>query len=335
MSDPSNLYAIDDVKFITNFHVEVVVASDTAMAEAISRYYSAEPFPNGARRKRMGKDGRGLGHLLASLGFIDEDELSAFLSNHYGVPSTDLSAFEIDPEVLEILPKEVVSRHHVIPVHRSGDTLIMAMSDPSNIDAIDDVKFITSFDVEVVVASYTAIGEAIRRYYPAHPSPPGAGRERRGTDGRDRQNWLGWLLVKENLISPLHLHHAIEARRSIGGRLGHLLTSLGYIEEDELTAFLSKQYGVPSMNLSAFEIDPEVLKIIPKEVVSLHQVLPVNRSGDTLVIAMNDPSNIEAIDEVQFVTNLNVEVVVASDNAIEEAVSRYYPPEQSPPGAGV
>ena len=111
-----------------------------------------------------------------------------------------------------------------------------------------------------------------------------------GKDGRDSQNRLGELLVKEKLISPLQLHKAIETQRSIGGRLGHQLTKLGYIEEDELTAFLSKQYGVPSINLSAFEIDPDVLKILPKEDVSRHQVIPVNRSGNTLIIAMSDPS---------------------------------------------
>jgi type IV pilus assembly protein PilB len=145
-----------------------------------------------------------------------------------------------------------------------------------------------------------------------------------GKDGRDSQNRLGELLVKEKLISPLQLHKAIETQRSIGGRLGHQLTKLGYIEEDELTAFLSKQYGVPSINLSAFEIDPEVLKILPKEVVARHQVIPVNRSGNTLIIAMSDPSNIYAIDDVKFITNFNVEVVVASDTAISEAIGRYY-----------
>jgi catechol 2,3-dioxygenase-like lactoylglutathione lyase family enzyme len=104
----------------------------------------------------------------------------------------------------------------------------------------------------------------------------------------------------------------------------HHLAKLGYIEEDELTAFLSKQYGVPSINLSNFEIDPEVLKILPEEVVGRHQVLPLHRAGNTLIIAMSDPSNIDAIDDVKFITNFYVEVVVASDTAIAEAINRYY-----------
>jgi hypothetical protein len=145
-----------------------------------------------------------------------------------------------------------------------------------------------------------------------------------GKDGRDSQTSLGERLVKRKLISPLQLHKAIEMQRSIGGRLGHQLTKLGYIEEDELTAFLSHQYGVPSINLSAFEIDPEVLEIVPTELVSRHHVIPVNHAGNTLILAMSDPSNIYAIDDVRFITNCNVEVVVASDAAIAEAIGRYY-----------
>jgi hypothetical protein len=251
-----------------------------------------------------------LGHQLARLGYIEEDELTAFLSKQYGVPSINLSAFEIDPEVLKILPKEVVSRHQVIPVNRSGNTLIIAMSDPSSIYAIDDVKFITNFNVEVVVASDTAMAEAISRYYP--PS------------SKESQKRLGELLVKGKLISPLQLDSAIETQRSFGGPLGHQLTRLGYIDEDELVAFLCKQYGVPSVNLTAFEVDPAVRELIPKEVVSRHGVIPVTRSGNTLIVAVSDPSNRDAIDDVKFITNLDVEVVVASETAIAEAMSRYY-----------
>jgi type IV pilus assembly protein PilB len=135
---------------------------------------------------------------------------------------------------------------------------------------------------------------------------------------------LGELLLREKLITPVQLRTAMEEQRSAGGRLGHYLTKLGYIEENELTSFLSKQYGVPSINLSDFEIDGEVLKLIPKEVVVRHQVIPVNRAGNTLIVAMADPSNIYAVDDLKFVTNLNIEVVVASEAAIADAIERYF-----------
>ncbi|MDP6935032.1 MAG: type II secretion system protein GspE, partial [Myxococcota bacterium] len=135
---------------------------------------------------------------------------------------------------------------------------------------------------------------------------------------------IGELLVKEKLISPLQLHQAMDSQRQAGGRLGYQLTKLGFVEETDLVSFLSKQYGVPSISLSEIEIDGEVLKLIPKEVVNRHQVIPVNRSGNTIIVAMSDPSNIYAIDDIKFVTNFNVEVVVASDQAIAEAIEAYY-----------
>ena len=130
------------------------------------------------------------------------------------------------------------------------------------------------------------------------------------------KNRLGELLVKENIITPLQLKKAVESQRATGGRLGHELSKLGYIEESDLTSFLSKQYGVPSVILADFEVSPEVLKILPKEVVTRHQVVPINKSGSVLMIAMADPSNIYAIDDIKFITNLQVEVVVASEQAI-------------------
>jgi type IV pilus assembly protein PilB len=135
---------------------------------------------------------------------------------------------------------------------------------------------------------------------------------------------LGELLVREKLITPMQLRRAMEEQRGAGGRLGHALTKMGYLDENALTSFLAKQYGVPSINLQDFEIDPEVLKMIPKEVANRHQVIPINRSGNTLMVAMADPSNIYAIDDLKFVTSYNIDVVVASETAIADALEKYY-----------
>ncbi len=137
---------------------------------------------------------------------------------------------------------------------------------------------------------------------------------------------LGDLLVRSNLISKEQLQNALQEQKESGGhvRLGSILIKSGFISESELTAFLSKQYSVPSINLSEFEIDSAVLKLIPAEVVQKYQTIPVNRSGSTLIIAMSDPSNIFAIDDIKFMTGYNVEVVVASDAGIKAAIDKYY-----------
>ena len=135
---------------------------------------------------------------------------------------------------------------------------------------------------------------------------------------------LGELLVREELITPLQLQQAMEETRKSGGRLGAELAKLGFLEENELTAFLSKQYGVPAIDLREFDIDPETIALIPREVVRKHKVIPVNRTGSTLIVAMADPSNIFAVDDIKFLTGYNVEVVVGSEDAIEEAEEKYY-----------
>jgi type IV pilus assembly protein PilB len=135
---------------------------------------------------------------------------------------------------------------------------------------------------------------------------------------------LGELLLRDQIISPEQLQRAQEESKKSGERLGNTLIKVGAIQEDDLTQFLSKQYGVPAINLSEFEVDPDVIALLPKEVVIRHRVVPVNRAGSSLIIAIADPSNILAIDDLKFVTGYNIEVVVASEVSISQAIEKYY-----------
>jgi type IV pilus assembly protein PilB len=135
---------------------------------------------------------------------------------------------------------------------------------------------------------------------------------------------LGELLVREKMISLQQLQRAQEEAKRSGKRLGHALTQLGFVKDQDLTSFLARQYSLPSINLNEFEVDPDVLKLIPKDTARKHMVMPVNRAGSTLIVAMSDPSNIYAIDELKFLTQYNIEPVVASEASIDEAIQRYY-----------
>jgi type IV pilus assembly protein PilB len=135
---------------------------------------------------------------------------------------------------------------------------------------------------------------------------------------------IGELLVKENLLSPEQLSRAREAAKSKGQRLGAQITALGFLEEEELTDFVAKQYGVPSINLADFDIAAEVIQLIPQEVAQKHNVLPVNRAGSTLILATADPSNIFALDDIKFLTGYNIQPVVASEDAIRRAIEQHY-----------
>ena len=135
---------------------------------------------------------------------------------------------------------------------------------------------------------------------------------------------IGELLLKEKRITPDQLQEALNYQKANGGKLGFNLAKLGFVKDEELTALLSKQYGVPSINLAQFEIDPAVIKLIPAETAQKYQIIPLSRSGATLTIAMTDPTNVFAMDDIKFMTGYNVEPVVASETAVGDAITRYY-----------
>jgi type IV pilus assembly protein PilB len=135
---------------------------------------------------------------------------------------------------------------------------------------------------------------------------------------------IGELLLKEKRISPEQLQEALNYQRTSGGKLGANLVILGFVKDDEITALLSKQYGVPSIALNQFEIDPAVIKLVPAETARKYQIVPLSRAGATLTIAMTDPTNVFAMDDVKFMTGYNVEPVVASETALIDAIDKYY-----------
>ncbi|HEX7177660.1 MAG TPA: type IV-A pilus assembly ATPase PilB [Pyrinomonadaceae bacterium] len=135
---------------------------------------------------------------------------------------------------------------------------------------------------------------------------------------------LGEILVRENLLTPQQLREALDYQREHGGRLGFNLVKLGLVADDMITAVLSRQYGVPSVNLELFDIDETVLRLIPREVAEKYSVLPLSRVGATLTLAMVDPTNVFAMDDIKFMTGLNIEPVVVSEAGVQGAIDNYY-----------
>ena len=136
---------------------------------------------------------------------------------------------------------------------------------------------------------------------------------------------IGELLLKEKRITPEQLQQALNHQKANGGKLGHNLVSMGLVKDEEITALLSRQYGVPSINLAQFEIDAAVIKLIPADTAQKYQIVPLSRAGATLTIAMTDPTNVFAMDDIKFMTGYNVEPVVASEAAVVDAIQKYYP----------
>ena len=147
--------------------------------------------------------------------------------------------------------------------------------------------------------------------------------------GRPVSRRLGDLLIGEGLISVEQLQHALADQKGTSEKLGSVLVRLNLIHEDQLIGFLSRQYGVPSITLSQLDIDLEVLKLVPAQIAKKYEILPTNRAGNALTLAMADPTNVFALDDVAFMTNLQVMPVVASQSAIRKAIERNYDSQTS------
>ena len=146
-----------------------------------------------------------------------------------------------------------------------------------------------------------------------------------GAEG-DAQNsgTLGEVLLRSQLVTEKELEQAEESSKEHGAGLAGELTRLGIVQETQLVEFLSRQYGVPSVDLEEVEVPEEIIDLIPREVAERHSVIPIDRHGSTLVVAMSDPSNIYAMDDIKFLTGFNVEVVVTSEASLKTALERYY-----------
>lgn len=135
---------------------------------------------------------------------------------------------------------------------------------------------------------------------------------------------LGEMLVRANLITPEQLDDALALQKTTDGRIGSILVKLGYVSEEAIASFLGRQYGVPSVDLSKTTVNPAILALIPAEVARKHLLIPLSQSGSILTVAMADPSDIVAIDEVRFITGHNIQPMVAPDASIRNALNRYY-----------
>src|SRR5467141_1981296 len=135
---------------------------------------------------------------------------------------------------------------------------------------------------------------------------------------------LGEILLREGLITQDQLKKALLDQKNTGMRLGYTLVKLGFVEETEISKMLARQYRMPAVDLSRFEVDPKIIKLIPPDVATKHTVLPLKREGRTLTVAIADPNNVTAIEDIKFITRCDVFPVIAGEYTLRNAIDKYY-----------
>ena len=253
-----------------------------------------------------------LGSVLVKLGYMSDDDVTNFLSRQYGVPAINLSYFEVDAAVVKLIPQETAKRYQILPLSRVGASLTIAMVDPTNVFAMDDIKFMTGFNIEPVVASESAILEGIEKAY-------GSSQEEDMEKVMQSVAEMGEadveLQAEEEQMALSELEKSADEAP---------IVKLGFVDDESITTFLSRQYGVPSINLAFFEVDPEVVRLVPEDTARRYEIVPLSRVGASLTIAMVDPTNVFAMDDIKFMTGFNIEPVVASESSIREALEKIY-----------
>ena len=221
---------------------------------------------------------------FVALGIVKDEDITLAISRKCGIPSVDLDVCVVEPAALLMVPADLARKYRVLPLSRGATTLVTAMVDPTDTSAKEAVRFLTGRDVEPAVASESALGRAISRYY--GPPPP-------------------------QRTTPAPAPRGQPA------------------EEDPLTR-LSRKHRVPCIQLNHFTIDPATIKIIPADVARTLLVLPLCRSGGTLSVAMANPSDVGAIDEIRFLTGLNIEPIVVTQQDLQDALRHYYASSMDP-----
>ncbi|MDH3498478.1 MAG: type II secretion system protein GspE, partial [Gemmatimonadota bacterium] len=135
---------------------------------------------------------------------------------------------------------------------------------------------------------------------------------------------IGDLLLREGLITRDQLDQALLEQRNSGMRIGYCLVKLGFVQETEITKALARQYRMPAVDLSRFEVDPKIIKLVPADVAVRHIVLPLKREGRMLTVALADPTNLGVVDDLKFITRYDIFPVIAGEYTLKNAIERYY-----------
>lgn len=135
---------------------------------------------------------------------------------------------------------------------------------------------------------------------------------------------LGQLLIEKDIISNKQLEHALKIQGEKGGLIGQILVSLGYATEEDIAQAITVQYGFPFLPLKGYEIDGEVIKLVPEHVAKQYGLIPIDKIGDTLTIAMSNPLNMQAVEDIEMLTQCSAQVFVSTLSDLNEAIEKYY-----------
>ncbi|MCL4535472.1 MAG: glycosyltransferase [Bacteroidetes bacterium] len=346
-SDPQNEDTLQVIRDQTGLNLRVVLAGETEIQEAIDRIYGTDLSAISQELLELGEQLTRAGLLrrdqmvqvwqrqlqaempfdtaVTTLGFLSEEQLASAIAVYLKVPQADLRYRRIPVEIIDglgarrqvlrwteplevetarLLPEHVARRCSAIPVSRAGDSITVAFVNPVESDTVATVQQQLRCPVSIVIATREQLAEAIRRVYNCR--------------------LLGDILLEADVINRRQLEEGMKLHRRSGVRLGKALISLGYLTQDQLVGCLSEQHNFPYFDLQGADIPEDIARSVPETVARSNELIPLSRRGDTLTVAMVNPLDTVAIEQIETLTGCRVEPVIATEEDIEDALERVY-----------
>lgn len=278
----------------------------------------------------------------------EKSKLLQLLAEAEGVEFLDLSEYSIPDKSVPYLIGEKLSRKfEMLALEKNDNTLLLAMKDPKNIFAIDSASLITSLEIKPVMVDpdllkaltdevfYARVQEtAVNNTAAVEATKPEAAEKTETESAENREivykQRLGNILVSKGLISDEQLEKALEIQKEKGGMLGSILIEEGFISKEQLYKALEEQIGVQYIDLKDVEIPEEIIRLIDRKLAKSYNLIPLRIENESLVVAMSDPANIYAIDDLRLSTGYEITPLLADSDVIDEKIDQYYKEEEVP-----
>lgn len=273
---------------------------------------------------------------------VEKSKLLRFLAETEGYEFLDLSEYTIPDKSIPYLIGEKLSRKfEMLALEKRDNTLLLAMKDPKNLFAIDSASLITSLDIKPVMVDpdllrdlidkvFTVQEPEIKETSPVQPEEKIEKKEQESSENKATiyKQKLGSILLSQGLVDNEQLGKALEIQKETGEMLGSILVREGFIAKEQLYQALEEQLGVQYTDLKDVEIQEEIVKLVDKKLAKSYNLIPLKVEGESLYVAMSDPANIYAIDDVRLATGYEVIPLLADGDIINEKIEVYYKEEE-------
>lgn len=300
-----------------------------------------------AALEKQKETGRLIGETLVELGFAKEEDIVGAIAFQYMIPYLRVKNFDVDRALLSLIPRECAVQHRCFPIDKLETILTIVMANPLDEKAVEEIKKVSNSDVLCCVSTPTEIASAIEEHYaagmgevdfgetsPAGPEAPikvfqleGKTLPEEWTVAVPGMDKLPEILVNYKCISPGQMRKAFDQQKAEGGSIVRILIDKRYVPENTLMTCIAVHMNIPTLELKRYRPDREVLDLVSRRVASHYRVMPVAALSNTLSLAMVDPFDVVAIDNIKLITGLEVQPLICLEKDFREALGNYYASE--------